>query len=233
MIDEELERDQARTYRYREADRYTPIDDMRRIPFSEYTPEDAYGERAFDTAFELNEFGALMTLFIPQDALLRQLVETAENEDGFAKRSLRRTFLFLDEHPTAVKKWFYVDGFDAVGIDNIHYGKTKTEAGTRLMCARLDPAQFECSVCAMGEGQPGGMRLGVELRYRRDGRWSLFGYVPNDQEQPPGRYILASNVKTTPWPCICGSRTVMSMHMTPLSATVETLRDVNRRRTRA
>lgn len=113
---------------------------MRRIPFSEYKPEDAYGERAYNTAFELNELGALMTIFIPQDSLLQRLVETAESEDDFTKRSLRQMFLFLDEHPAAVKKWFYVDGFDAVGADGIHYGRTKTEAGTRLLCARLDPS---------------------------------------------------------------------------------------------
>ena len=103
-------------------------------------PEDAYGEHAFNTALELSELGALMTIFITQDSLLRRLVETAESEDDFTKRSLRQTFLFLDEHPAAVKKWFYVDGFDAVGVDNIHYGKTKAEAGTRLLCARLDPS---------------------------------------------------------------------------------------------
>lgn len=113
---------------------------MRRIPLSKYTPEDAYGERAYNTAFELNELGALMTIFIPQDSLLRRLVETAESEDDFTKRSLRQKFLFLDEHPTAVQKWFYSDGFDAVGIDNIHYGKIKTEAETRLLCAQLDPS---------------------------------------------------------------------------------------------
>lgn len=140
MIDEELEREQARTYRYQEADRYTLIDNMHRVPFSEYTPEDAYGKRAFDTAFELKEIGALMAIFIPQDSLLRCLVETAESEDDFTKRSLRQIFLFLDEHPTAVKEWFYADGFDAVGADDIHYGKTKTEAGTRLLCARLNPS---------------------------------------------------------------------------------------------
>lgn len=137
MIDKELERNQARTYRYQEADQYILITRMRRIPFSEYKPEDAYGERALDTALELNELGALMTIFITQDSLLRRLVETAESEDDFTKRSLRQTFLFLDEHPAAVKKWFYVDGFDAIGVDDIHYGRTKTEAGTRLLCARL------------------------------------------------------------------------------------------------
>ena len=103
-------------------------------------PEDAYGERAFNTAFELNKLGALMTIFITQDSLLRHMVETAESEDDFTKRSLRKIFLFLDENSTAVKKWFYVDGFDAVGVDNIHYGKTKAEARTRLLCARLDPS---------------------------------------------------------------------------------------------
>lgn len=232
MIDEELERNQAWTYRYQEADRYTLIDNMRRIPFSEYMPENAYGERAFNTAFELKEIGALMTIFIPQDSLLRCLVKTAESEDDFTKRSLRRIYLFLDEHPTAVKKWFYVDGFDAVGVDNIHYGKTKTEAGTRLLCARLDPAQFECNVCVMGDDHPGGMDLGIELRYRYDSRWSLFGYVPKDPEMPLGRYILATNVKTTSWPCICGSRAV-NMHMMPLSATIVTLQDVNRQKMQA
>ena len=140
MIDKELERNQARMYRYQEADQYTLITRIRRIPFSEYTPEDAYGERAYNTAFELNELGAIMTIFIPQDSLLRRLVETAESENDFTKRSLRQMFLFLDEHPAAVKKWFYVDGFDAVGVDNIHYGKTKTETGTRLLSARLDPS---------------------------------------------------------------------------------------------
>lgn len=233
MIDVELEKEQARVFRYQEADRYTLIEHMHRIPFSEYMPEDTYGERAFNTAFELNELGALMTIFVRQDFLLRHLIETAEDEDDFTKRSLRQMFLFLDEHPTAVKNWFYADGFDAVGEDNIHYGKTKTEAGTRLLCARLDPARFECSVCAMEDKQPGGMSLGIELRYRPDGRWSLFGYVPNDPEQPSGRYILAANVKTTPWPCICGSRTVMNMHMSPLSATVATLQDVNRQKMQA
>ena len=104
MIDEELEHDQARTYRYWEADRYTLITKMRRIPFFEYMPEDAYGERAFNTAFELNKLGALMTIFITQDQLLRHMVETAESEDDFTKRSLRKIFLFLDENPTAVKK---------------------------------------------------------------------------------------------------------------------------------
>jgi len=233
MIDQELERDRARTYRYQEADRYTLIDNMRRIPSPEYTPEDAYGERAFNTASELKELGALMAIFIPQDSLLRCLVGTAESEDDFTKRSLQQVFLFLDERPTAVKKWFYFDGFDAVGIDNIHYGKTKTEAGTRLLCARLDPSQFECNVCVMGDDQPGGMGLGIELRYRYDSRWSLFGYVPKDLEMPVGRYILATNVKTTSWPCICGSRAVMNMHMMPLSATIATLQDVNRQKTRA
>ena len=89
MIDQELERNQAWTYRYQEADQYTLITRMRRIPFSEYKPEDAYGERAYNTAFELNELGALMTIFIPQDSLLRCLVETAESEGDFTKRSLR------------------------------------------------------------------------------------------------------------------------------------------------
>jgi len=120
MIDEEIEKESSRVRRYQEADRYALIDNMRRIPFSEYMPEDAYGERAFNTAFELNELGALMAIFIPQDLLLRCLVETAESEDDFTKKSLRQIFLFLDEHLTAVKKWFYVDGFDAVGVDNIH-----------------------------------------------------------------------------------------------------------------
>lgn len=104
MIDQELERNQAWTYRYQEADQYTLITRMRRIPLSKYTPEDAYGERAYNTAFELNELGALITIFIPQDSLLRHLVETTESEDDFTKRSLQRKFLFLDEHPTAVKK---------------------------------------------------------------------------------------------------------------------------------
>ena len=143
-------------------------------------PEDAYGERAFNTAFELNKLGALMTIFITQDSLLRHMVETAESEDDFTKRSLRKIFLFLDENPTAVKKWFYVDGFDAVGADDIHYGKTKAEAGTRLLCARLDPSQFECNVCAIEDNQLDGMDLGIELRYSYDSRWSLFGYVPKD-----------------------------------------------------
>ena len=230
MIDEELEHDQARTYRYWEADRYTLITKMRRIPFFEYMPEDAYGERAFNTAFELNKLGALMTIFITQDQLLRHMVETAESEDDFTKRSLRKIFLFLDENPTAVKKWFYVDGFDAVGADNIHYGKTKAEAGTWLLCARLDPSQFECNICIIGDDQPGGMNLGIELQYSYDSRWSLFGYVPNDPEMPIGRYILAANVKTTSWPCICGSKAVMNMHMIPLSATIATLRSVNRQK---
>ena len=140
MIDQELERNQVLTYRYQEADQYTLITRMHRISFSEYMPEDAYGERALDTALELNELGALMTIFIPQDLLLRRLVETPESEDNFTKRSLQQIFLFLDENPTAVKKWFYVDGFDAVGVDNIHYGKTKAEVGTRLLCTRLDPS---------------------------------------------------------------------------------------------
>ena len=104
MIDQELEHDQVRTYRYFEADQYTLITRMRRIPFSEYTPEDAYGERAFNTAFELNKLGTLMTIFIPHDSLLQRMVETAESEDDFTKRSLRQMFLFLDEHPPAVKK---------------------------------------------------------------------------------------------------------------------------------
>lgn len=65
MIDQELERNQAWTYRYQEADRYTLIDNMRRIPLSEYVPENAYGERVFNTAFELNKLGTLMTIFIP------------------------------------------------------------------------------------------------------------------------------------------------------------------------
>ena len=86
MIDKELERNQARTYRYQEADQYTLITRMLRIPFSEYTPEDAYGERAYNTAFELNDLGALMTIFIPQDSLLRRLVETAESEDDFMQK---------------------------------------------------------------------------------------------------------------------------------------------------
>lgn len=233
MIDQELERDQARTYRYQEADRYALIDSMRRIPLSEYRPEDDYGKRAFDTAFEMKTLGALMTVFVTHDVLLHSLVATSENEDAFMKRQLKSMYLFLDEHPAAVKKWFYADGFDAVGVDNIRYGKTKTEAGTRLLCARLDPSQFECSICVMGDDQPGGMILGIELRYRYDSRWSLFGYVPKDPELPIGRYILAANIKTTPWPCICGSRAVMSMHMMPLSATVATLQDVNRQKTRA
>ena len=67
MIDKELERNQAWTYRYQEADQYTLITRIRRIPLSKYTPEDAYGKRALDTALELNELGALMTIFIPQD----------------------------------------------------------------------------------------------------------------------------------------------------------------------
>ena len=67
-------------------------------------PEDAYGERAFNTAFELNKLGALMTIFITQDSLLRHMVETAESEDDFTKRSLRQIFLFLDEHPNCRKK---------------------------------------------------------------------------------------------------------------------------------
>ena len=233
MIDQELERNQVLTYRYQEADQYTLITRMRRIPFSEYMPEDAYGERALDTALELNELGALMTIFIPQDLLLRRLVETSESEDNFTKRSLQQIFLFLDENPTAVKKWFYVDGFDAVGVDNIHYGKTKAEVGTRLLCARLDPSQFECNICIIGDDQPGGMNLGIELQYSYDSRWSLFGYVPNDPEMPIGRYILAANVKTTSWPCICGSKAVMNMHMMPLSATIATLQDVIRQKTQA
>ena len=82
------------------------------------------------------------------------------------------------------------------------------------------------------------MNLGIELQYSYDSRWSLFGYVPNDPEMPIGRYILAANVKTTLWPCICGSRVVMSMHLMPLSATVATLRDIyrqniNQQKTRA
>ena len=72
------------------------------------------------------------------------------------------------------------------------------------------------------------MDLGIELLYSHDSRWNLFGYVPKDPEMPVGRYILATNVKTTPWPCICGSRVVMNMYMMPLSATVATLRDVYR-----
>ena len=104
MIDQELERNQVLTYRYQEADQYTLITRMHRISFSEYMPEDAYGERALDTALELNELGALMTIFIPQDLLLRRLVETPESEDNFTKRSLQQIFLFLDENPTAVKK---------------------------------------------------------------------------------------------------------------------------------
>ena len=88
MIDKELERNQARTYRYQEADQYTPITRMRRIPLSKYMPKDAYGERAYNTAFELNDLGALMTIFIPQDSLLRCLVGTVESGDDFTKRSL-------------------------------------------------------------------------------------------------------------------------------------------------
>lgn len=65
MIDQELERNQVWTYRYQEADQYTLITRMCRIPFSEYKPEDAYGKRALDTALELNELGAIMTVFIP------------------------------------------------------------------------------------------------------------------------------------------------------------------------
>ena len=233
MIDQELERNQAWTYRYQEADQYTLITRMRRIPLSKYTPEDAYGERAYKTAFELNELGALITIFIPQDSLLRRLVETAESEDDFTKRSLRQMFLFLDEHPAAVKKWFYVDGFDAVGADGIHYGRTKTEAGTRLLCARLDPSKFECNVCVIGDGQLNGIDLGIELLYSHDSRWSLFGYVPKDPKMPVGRYILTTNVKTTAWPCICGSRIVTNRLMMPLSATVAALQDVNRQKTRA
>lgn len=199
------------------------IDGMRRIPFSEYTPEDAYGERAFDTAFEMKELGALMTVFVTQDVLLRCLVETSEKEDEFMERQLKMQYLFLDENPAAVKEWFYADGFDAVGMDNFRYGKTKTECGTRLLCARLDPAKFECSICDMGEDQLCEMTLGIELRYKPDTRWSLFGYVPHNLELPYGRYVLATNVKTTPWPCICGSRVVVSNHMMPISASVAIL----------
>ena len=133
MIDQELERNQARTYRYQEADQYTLITRMRRIPFSEYMSEDAYGERALDTALELNELGALMTIFIPQDLLLRRLVETPESEDNFTKRSLQQIFLFLDENPTAVKKWFYVDGFDAVGGRRHPLRKNKSRSGDEAL----------------------------------------------------------------------------------------------------
>ena len=113
------------------------------------------------------------------------------------------------------------------------YGKTKAEARTRLLCARLDPSQFECNLCVMGNNQPGGMDLGIELRYSHDSRWSLFGYVPNDPEMPVGRYILTTNVKTTLWPCICGSKVVMNMHMIPLSATIATLRSINQQKMQA
>lgn len=85
----------------------------------------------------------------------------------------------------------------------------------------------------MGNDQPGGMDLGIELQYSHDSRWSLFGYVPKDPEMPVGRYILTTNVKTTSWPCICGSKAVMNMHMMPLSATIATLQDVTRQKTRA
>ena len=74
------------------------------------------------------------------------------------------------------------------------------------------------------------MNLGIELQYSYNSRWSLFGYVPNDPEMPIGRYILAANVKTTSWPCICGSKAVMNMHMIPLSATITTLRSVNKQK---
>lgn len=217
-------------YRYDEAEQYGLVA-ARRIPLSEYRPENAYEERAFGTASEFVQFGALMTVFVQLDSMLHELIETGESEDDFVKAKLRQMFLFLDEHPDAVKKWFYVDEFDAVASSG--YGKTKIETGTRLICARLDPEQFECGICVMEDGQPCGMGLGVELRYRRDGRWSLFGYVPNDPDMPPGKYIIAANVKTTSWPCICGSRAVMNLHMMPLSASVETLRDINRQKTLA
>ena len=96
-------------------------------------PEDAYGERAFNTAFELNKLSALMTIFITQDSLLRHMVETAESEDDFTKRSLRQIFLFLDEHPTAVRKWFYVDGFDAVGGRRHPLRKNKSRSGDEAL----------------------------------------------------------------------------------------------------
>ena len=115
MIDKELERNQAWTYRYQEADQYKLITRIRRIPLSKYTPEDAYGERASDTALELNELGALMTIFIPQDLLLRRLVETSESEDNFTKRNLQQIFLFLDENPTAVKNGFTLTGSTRLG----------------------------------------------------------------------------------------------------------------------
>ena len=82
--------------RYDEADRYYLVDCARRIPLSEYRPEDAYGERAFGTASELDRLGALMTVFATPDAMLRELVETSESEDGFVKAKLRQIFLFLD-----------------------------------------------------------------------------------------------------------------------------------------
>lgn len=235
-MDEKTEYDSL-SYRYIEADRYDLIKDICRIPFSEYRPEDEYGARAFDTAFELKELGAIMAVYVPSDFMLKHLIETTENEDDFTERSLKQTYLFLDEHPEAVKKWFYIDGFNVMGTDDDYYGKSKYIKGTRLLCARLDPSRFECSILRIGKAHTGRissdeMDIGIELRYRNDGRWSLFGYVPNKSKYPY-RYILASNVKTTKWPCICGSRVVTSMHMMPLTATVATLQDVNRRKTPA
>ena len=212
------------------SDCYFTVKCQKKTPADKYRPRSEYGKLTKKVADILSGKGPMLSMFVPQDQLLRQMVFEAIGEDEYMRGELASIFPFLEEEPSAVSEWFSVDDFDAIGVDMTKYGGTKKEKGARLMCARLNPRAFRTSVCKIE--QPLKMSeytLGIEMTYVKDPRWSLFGYVPPASAPvPAGNYMLCTNASTTDFSCICGSRSIERGYMVPIAADVQTLRDINK-----
>ena len=170
--------------------------------------------------------GVILSMYADPAFAIRAMLSENMDEAEFCRWSLKDKFLFLEKEPDAVSEWGVKYGFDAVGVDP-RTGWTKKDPGSILLYARLDPAAFDFSTCAVDMDQlAGGRVLGgpglcgcVKAAYRRDERWGLLCMVPKpDSPLPDGDYALCGSRKISELPCTAGSAAVRAGCAIPVAA---------------
>ena len=187
------------------------------------------GERALSTAREFIERGALMSIYMTKDQVLREFINGAADMREICAGNFRRQFQFFRDYPDAVSEYSIEDDFTALGVDS-DANQIKTVENTMLMCARLDPARFGVSIAELKAGEYGEekIRLALLMKFKDDGNWGIFGYIPPcSSDMPPGNYVIATNESQTEMSCLYGSRVLKMGYSIPICSSVETLRSIN------
>lgn len=183
------------------------------------------------TAREFAERGALMSMYMTKDQVLREFINGAADMREICAGNFRRQFQFFRDYPDAASEYLVEDGFTALGVD-FRADRIKAVENTMLTCARLDPARFDVSIAELKTKDGGGekTKLALLVKFKDDGNWSIFGRVPPcGGDMPPGNYVLAANESQTEMSCLYGSRVLEMGYSTPVCSSVETLRSINLR----